>query len=142
MLVVMLLSQHQVSSSKTIRPHALCDAQCMGHAIGTWSAVCSKVPHLQCPEGVRPHLCMDEWNYPTPVCKQLSLIQAVQGKLIPTGLALLLGIKTQSLEIFSQYSTFQLWFVHSEVQMPSPARSFQTICAAGTNGCLDLNFSW
>ena len=72
----LVLSQHRVSSSKTIRPHAPCGARCMGHAVRAWSAVYSKAPHLQFDEGARPHLCMDEWNCPIPVCKQLSLMQA------------------------------------------------------------------
>ena len=59
MLAVVLLSQHRVSSSKTVRPHAPCGAQCIGHAVGTWSAVCSEAPHSQISEGARPHLCMD-----------------------------------------------------------------------------------
>ena len=69
MLAVMSLSQHRVSSSKTVRPCAPCGAQCIGHAVTcrTWSAVCSEAPHLQFGEGARPHLCMDEWNCPTPV---------------------------------------------------------------------------
>ena len=74
-------------SSKTVRPHAPCGAQCIGHAVSTWSAVCSEVPHSQFGEGLRPHLHMDEWNRPTPVCRQLSLTQAAWGKPIPTGLA-------------------------------------------------------
>ena len=92
MLEVILLSQHQVSSSKTVRPCAPCGARCMGHAIRTWSAVCSEAPHLQFGEGARPHFGMD--NRPKPVRRRLSLTQDVRGKLIPTGLALDLGIKT------------------------------------------------
>ena len=42
MLAVMSLSQHRVSSSKTVRPRAPCGARCIGHAVSTWSAVCSK----------------------------------------------------------------------------------------------------
>ena len=80
MLVVVLLSQHRVSSSKTVTPHAPCGARCIEHAVSTWSAVCSEVPHSQFGEGARPHLRMDEWNCPTPVCRQLSLTQAVQDK--------------------------------------------------------------
>ena len=137
---VMLLSQHRVSSSKTVRPRAPCDNQCMGHAIRTRSAVCLEAPQFG--EGARPHLCMNEWNRATPVRRRLSLTQAVRGKFIPTGLALVLGIKTQSLEVFSQYSAFHLWFVHSEARIPSPARLFKRFHAAGTNGCLDLNLSW
>ena len=67
MLAVMSLSQHRVSSSKTVRPRAPCGTRCIGHAVSTWSAVCSKAPHSQFGEGARPHLCMDEWNRPTPV---------------------------------------------------------------------------
>ena len=87
MLAVMLLSQHRVSSSKTVRPRAPCAARCIGHAIRTWSAVCSEAPHSQFGEGARPHLCMDEWNRPTPVSRRLSLTQAARGKPISTGLA-------------------------------------------------------
>ena len=66
---------------------APCGARCMGHAIRTWSAVCSAAPHSQLNEGVRPHLCMDVWNRPTPVRRRLSLTQAARDKPIPTGLA-------------------------------------------------------
>ena len=76
MLAVMLLSQHRVSSSKTVRPRAPCGARCIGHAIRTWSAVCSEAPHSQFGEGARPHLCMDKWNRPTSIRRRLSLTQA------------------------------------------------------------------
>ena len=108
MLTVMSLSQHRVSSSKTVRPRAPCGARCIGHAVSTWSAVCSEVPHSQFGEGARPHLCMDEWNRPTPVRRRLSLTQAARGKPIPTGLAPVSGTKARSLEAFSQYSVFHL----------------------------------
>ena len=75
-LAVVSLSQHRVSSSKTVRPRAPYGARCIGHAVRTWSAVCSEAPHLQFCEGLRPHLCMDKWNCPTPVCRQSSLTQA------------------------------------------------------------------
>ena len=78
MLAVMLLSQHRVSSSKTVRPRAPCGARCIEHAVSTWSAVCSEAPHSQFGEGARPHLCMDEWNRPTPVRRRLSLTQATR----------------------------------------------------------------
>ena len=106
MLAVMSLSQHRVSSSKTVRPRAPCGARCIGHTVSTWSAVCSKAPHSQFGEGARPHLCMDEWNRPTPVRRRLSLTQAARGKPIPTGLALIPGTKAWSLEALSQYSAF------------------------------------
>ena len=52
MLAAMLLSQHRVSSSKTVRPRAPCGARCMGHIVSTWSAVCSEAPHSQFGEGI------------------------------------------------------------------------------------------
>ena len=108
MLAVVLLSQHRVSSSKTVRPRSPCGFRCIEHVIRTWSAVCSEAPHSQFGEEVRPHLCMDEWNRQPPVLKRLSLIQAARDKLIPTGLAPVLGTKTRSLEKFSQYYAFHL----------------------------------
>ena len=68
-------------------------ARCVGHAVRTWSAVCSEAPYSQFGEGARPHLCMDEWNRPTPVRRRLSLTQAARGKPIPTGLAPVPGTK-------------------------------------------------
>ena len=56
--------------SKTVRPRAPCGARCIGHAVSTWSAVCSEAPHSQFGEEARPYLCMDEWNRPTPVRRQ------------------------------------------------------------------------
>ena len=85
-----------------------CGARCIGHAIRTWSALCSEAPHSQFGKKARPHLCMDEWNRPTPVRRRLSLTQAARGKLIPTGLAPVLGTKARSLEAFSQYSVSHL----------------------------------
>ena len=97
----MVLSDHRVSSFKIVRSRAPCGAQYMGHAIRMWSAVCSEAPHSQFGEGARSHLCMDEWNRPTPpVRRRLSLTQAIWGKLIPTGLEVILDIKTQSLDVF------------------------------------------
>ena len=73
----------------------------MGHTIRTWSAVCSEAPHSQLGEGARPYLCMDEWNRPTPICRRLSLTQAIWDKPNPTGLVLAMGMKAQSLDVFS-----------------------------------------
>ena len=64
MLAVMSLSQHRVSSSKTVRPRAPCGARCIGHAVSTWSAVCSEAPHSRFGEGARPHLCMGRMKTP------------------------------------------------------------------------------
>ena len=142
MLAVVLFSQHRVSSSKTVRPRAPCGAQCMGHAVSTWSAVCLEAPHSQFGEEARPHLCMDKWNRPTPVRRRLSLTQAARGKPISTGLASVRGTKARSLEAFSQYSIFHLWIVHSEARMPSLARLFKRFRATGTNERLDLSLTW
>ena len=84
MFAVMLISQHRVSSFKTVKPRAPCGTRCIGHAIRTWSLVFSGTPHLQFGEGARPHLCMDEWNCPTPVLKRLSFTEAAPDKPIPT----------------------------------------------------------
>ena len=108
MLAVLLLRQYRVSSSKTVRPRAPCVVQCIEKAVRTGSAVCSEALHSQFGEGVRPHLCMDKWNRPTPVRRRLSLTQASRGKPIPTGLPPVRGTKAQSLEAFSQYSAFHL----------------------------------
>ena len=93
MLAVVLLSLHSALSSKIVRPRAPCSAPCIEHAVRTWSAICSEVPHSLFGEGARPHLCMDEWNCPTPVRRQLSLTQAAQCKPIPTSLAPVPGTK-------------------------------------------------
>ena len=78
MLAVVLLTQHGILYSKTVRPRAPCGARCTGHAVRTWSAVCSETPHSQFGEGARPHLCMDEWNLPTPLRRRLRLTVALR----------------------------------------------------------------
>ena len=92
-LAVMLLNQNRVLHPNRQTSCSICGARYMRHAIRTWSAVCSTAPHLQFGEGARSHLCLDNWNWPTPVRRRLSLTQAARGKLIPTGLVLVLGIK-------------------------------------------------
>ena len=87
---------------------ASCGDRCIGHTVSKWSAVCSEAPHSQFGEGARPHLCMDEWNRPTPVRRRLSSTQAARGKPIPRGLAPVSGTKARSLEAFSQYCVFHL----------------------------------
>ena len=86
MLAVVLLNQHRVLSSRTVRPCAPCGARCIEHAVRTWSAVCLEVLYSHFGEGTRPHLCMYEWNRPTPVRRRLSLTQTARSKPIPTGL--------------------------------------------------------
>ena len=60
MLAVAVLSQHLVSSSKTVRPASSRGARCMGHAEITWSAVSLVAPHSQFDEEARLHLYMDQ----------------------------------------------------------------------------------
>ena len=90
MLAVIKLSQHLVLSSKTARPIIPQGAQCMGHIMIMWSAICSLAPRLHFAKEARSHLCMDEPKRRTPVRRRLSLIQAVLVKLIPIGLVLTL----------------------------------------------------
>ena len=92
MLAVTELSQHLVSSSKTVRPIIPQGARCMGDVKITWSAVCLLAPHSQFPEEARPHLCMNEPKRPTPARRRLSLTQAVPVKLIPISPVMTLGM--------------------------------------------------
>ena len=73
MLAVMELSQHLVSSSKTVRLIIPRGARCMEHAKIMWSAICSLAPHWHFAEEARPHLCMNEPKRPTQVRRRLSL---------------------------------------------------------------------
>ena len=79
MLAVVLLSQHRVSSSKIVRPRAPCGTRCIGHAVRTWSAVCSEAPHTQFGEGTTPHLCMDKWNRPNTNPQAVELNSSCSG---------------------------------------------------------------
>ena len=79
MLAVVLLSQHRVSSSKTVRPRASCGAQCIGHAVRTWSAVCPEVPHSQFGERARPHLVHGRMESPN-----ISLVSTNKQSVVPT----------------------------------------------------------
>ena len=107
-LAVMVLSQHRVSSFKIIKVSAPCGARYMEHASKAWSAVCSVAPHSQFGEELRPHMCMDEWNHSTTVHRQLSLTKVVRGKLNPTGLVLVVGKKSRSLDVLPQYFVLHL----------------------------------
>ena len=83
MLAVMVLNHHRVLLSEIVRPFVPFGTRYIGHAIRMWSAVCSATPHSQFGQGAINHLCMDEWNRPTPIRRRLSLTQAVRVKLIP-----------------------------------------------------------
>ena len=60
MLAVMVLSQHRVSTSKTVSPRIPVGARCTGRVRMMCSAVCSATPHSQFDVGARPHLCMND----------------------------------------------------------------------------------
>ena len=60
MLAVMVLSQHRVSTSKTVSPRIPVGARCTGQVRMMCSAVCSAAPQSQFDVGARPHLCMDD----------------------------------------------------------------------------------
>ena len=67
MLAVMVLSQHRMSTSKTVipripavSPRISVGARCTGHVRMMCSAVCSAAPHSQIDVGARPHLRMND----------------------------------------------------------------------------------
>ena len=60
MLTVMVLSQHRLSTSKTVSPRIPVGARCTRHVRMMCSAVCSAAPHSQFNVGARPHLCMND----------------------------------------------------------------------------------
>ena len=89
MKMLMVLKQHRVSSSKTVRHRAPWGARYMKYTVKMWYAVYSMAPYSQFGEGARSHFSMDKWNCPIPIRRRLSLTQAVRGQPISTGLALL-----------------------------------------------------
>ena len=141
MLAVMELSQHLVLSSKTVRLIIPQGAQCMGLVKIMQSAVCSLAPHLHFSQEARPHLCMNKPKCPTPVCRRLSLTQAVLVKLVPIGLVLTLGMYTPSADIPLEYSVSHVKFIHWAAWMPNSDKLCNSFCKAGTNRCLDFSLS-
>ena len=93
-------THNSVKERDPIYPRTNRITQYLGHAIIAWSPVCSAVQHSQFGEGARFHLCMDNWNRPTPVFKRLSLTQAARDKPIPTDLAPVMGTKHGAWKIF------------------------------------------
>ena len=108
MLFVIVLTQHQILSSKILNLVLHIVPNVWNTIIRTWSAVCLGELHSQCSEQARPRLCMDESNCPTPVRRQFRLTQAVRVKLNPIGMALAMNIKARSLDVILQYSVFHL----------------------------------
>ena len=62
-----------------------CPIQAVGHAVKTWSAVCSMAQHLECRKKARPYCA---WTS--------GIAQGVRNELIPTGLVLVMGMKLWS----------------------------------------------
>jgi len=56
---------------------------------------------MQFTQGTKPHLCIIEWNSPTPVRKQFSLMQEGLGRVIPGGEGPGYGINVWRPEVFS-----------------------------------------
>ena len=54
---ILLMHTNKYFVIQNRQTRALCGAQCMGHVIRTWSAVCSEAPNSRFGEGARPHLC-------------------------------------------------------------------------------------
>ena len=141
MLAVMELSQHLVSSCKTVRPIIHRGARCMGYVKIMLSAVfCSLAPHLHFAEEARPHLCMHKPKRPTPISRRLNLTQAVLVKLIPIDL-LTLGMQTPSADILLEYSVSHIKFVHWTARMPNSDKLCNSFRAAGANGRPDFSLS-
>ena len=101
MLAVMSLSQHRVSSSKTVRPRAPCGARCIGHAVSTWSAVCSEAPHSQFvviynPDSITFFWITARFKFPLVSCKALRiLIPFVTSYLCEAGFSSVAVIKSK-----------------------------------------------
>ena len=92
-------------------------------------------PHSQFGDGVRPHLYTDDCKRLTLVRRRLSLTHDIQGRLIPSGLELTLGMIARTLEVLSKYSAFHLCFT----RMSSSNKPFNSFHAAATNGRLYLS---
>ena len=112
MLAVMVLSQHRVSTSKTVSPRIPVGARCTRHVRMMCSTVCSAAPHSQSDVGARPHLCINDRKHPTPARKRLSLTHDNLGRPIPIGLVLVLGTKARRSDEHSEYSVLRLKSVH------------------------------
>ena len=85
MLAVMELSQHLVSSSKTVRPIIHRGARCMGHAKIMWSAVGSLAPCLHFAEEARPHLCVEEPKHPNASTQAIEFDPSFSGQTYSNG---------------------------------------------------------
>ena len=83
MLAVMVLSQHRVSSSKTVRTRAPCGARCMGHVNHvnkTWSAICLAALHSQFGEGARPPFVHGRMELPNTSLQAIELDRSYSGR--------------------------------------------------------------
>jgi len=86
MLSAVVLSQFTtVSSSRAAKPSVPFGGWYRGQEASMLSAVCSSAPHLQLAESTKPHLCIVEWNSPTPVRRRFSLTQEGLDRVIHGG---------------------------------------------------------
>ena len=76
MLTVILLSQHRISSSETVRPRFTCGARCMRPDIRARFAVCLMAPHSQFSEGA-DLICAWTIKSPKASTQAIKLTQAV-----------------------------------------------------------------
>ena len=138
-MTVMVLSQHRDSSSKTVRPRALCVVPdvlgtllrrglrfVQGRHTRNW--VSKPDPIFPWTNGICP----------TPVRRRLTLTQAVWGKLIPTSLVLVMGIKHEAW-MYSQSTSRFICNLSTKKRgwLVQYLRLFNKFRAAGTNKRVD-----
>ena len=132
-----LLSSHLVVwSSRTVTLCSPLRVWWIGQWRTTWLTVCSAL-HSQAADEAIPHLYRQERKRPTPVWRRLSRTQALLGRVILGVCVPVSGIKVWSLVGLSAHSAFHWWSAHCAARMLS--EKLMSCCAAGTNGCLDLN---
>ena len=112
MLATMLLSQHRVSLFSFTNPWHPLVARYNGLSRTTRAAIRSYAPLSQI--GASLHLCIDDWNLPTPVQRRLSRIQASLGKPMPRDV--LLGLEQRGVALNDFQSTSCLIYSQSIVQ--------------------------
>ena len=106
--------------------------------VWTWSVVCSEALHSQFGKGMRPHLCIDEWNFSTLVHRQLSLTEAVWSQLNGKGLALVMGMKSGAWMYFHN-TPCSICNSSPEMHRCLVWKSYLKDFTQLAHGCLDLN---
>jgi len=75
MLSAVVWSLSTVPLSRTAKSSFPFGGWYRGQEVSMWSAVCFSATQLQFAKGTKLHLCMVEWNSPTPVRRRFSLTQ-------------------------------------------------------------------